>query len=166
MISATALAVAAELASPPMEWEEGRACAVKARARVGRECSANSRTDGDGARTRADDGRGGNAAEAAATLAEAGNCKWGRISKEHACASWAPYAPSHQPCDQQPTLIPACHYLLHQKKRQNAPEVQQLSDATLHPLHKQSRRGRQRRCFHSTVLQWRPGGECAASARK
>lgn len=72
MMSATALAVVADNISLPAEWEEGRAWAVAGRVRAGRWWSAESRTEGDWARARAEEGRGGKAAEAAA-LAEAGN---------------------------------------------------------------------------------------------
>jgi hypothetical protein len=77
MISATVAAVAAAPASLLMEIE-GREWAVAGRVRVGRAWSVESRTEGEGARARADDGRGGKAAEAAA-LAEAGNCTGRRV---------------------------------------------------------------------------------------
>ena len=72
MMSATALAVVADNISLPAEWDEGRAWAVAGRVRAGRWWSAESRTEGDWARARAEEGRGGKAAEAAA-LAEAEN---------------------------------------------------------------------------------------------
>ncbi len=74
MISATVLAIEAELMSRGRECGGGRACAVAGRPRGDMVRSEGSRTAGEEALMRAEDGRGGRAAQAAA-LADAGNCK-------------------------------------------------------------------------------------------
>jgi hypothetical protein len=94
MMSATALAVVADNMSVAAEWEEGRVWAVAGRVRAGGWWSEESRREGDGARARAEEGRGGKAAEAAA-LAEAGNWKKNRVKEERAGAGGEEGA--HQP---------------------------------------------------------------------
>jgi hypothetical protein len=100
-MSATVLAVTAasawaEPTPPAIEWEreeEGWAWAVEGRVREGRGCSEESRREGEGARTRADDGRGGKAV-AAAAFADAGNCeKHSYVNEERMRAA----SDAHQP---------------------------------------------------------------------
>lgn len=110
MISATVAAVAAAPASLLMEIE-GREWAVAGRVRVGRAWSVESRTEGEGARARADDGRGGKAAEAAA-LAEAGNCTGRRVRARMDTGAHT-HVPVRRLFDQLLTSILAFHYLLH-----------------------------------------------------
>jgi hypothetical protein len=163
-ISATVLTWAAGSTTSLAECEDGRAWAVAGRLRAGSECSAESRTTEDGARVRADDGRGGKEEEDTA-FAETGNCETtkNRMTAQVGKALSSHSAPAHQLYDQQPTLTQACHRKLQWKSCQHELEMQARD--SLHRRHCRILGVWQHypQHFRSTVLQGRPIGVCAES---